>query len=85
MKKWLGPIIVMLVLAVASHFALTLAAPKLIMGVAVKKIEKTTHDTVIKRGVDMTGFNARNRALHGEPRTPKTREVVAPTPTCCFR
>lgn len=84
MKKCLGPIIVMLVFAVASHFALTLAAPKLVMGVAIKKIEKTAHDTAIKRNVDMTGFTTKNRPLHGEPRTAKTREVVAPNPNMLF-
>ena len=84
MKKRLGPIIVMLVLAVASHFALTIAAPKLVMGIAVKKIEKTAYETAVTRGVDMKAFTTKNRALHAEPRTAKTREVVAPNPNMLF-
>lgn len=84
MKKWIGPLSVMLVVALASHLVLSIAAPKLIMGLAIKKMKKTACDTAVKRRVDMANFTAVNCILPAERRTAETKEVVAPNPNMLF-
>ena len=84
MKSLIKSLGITLVLAIVMHIAIIFAAPRLVMSVAIKRIEATALETVKKRGMDHDTFKATNRVLHADPRTADTREVVAPNPDTMF-
>ncbi len=84
MKKWIQSITIILVLAAIIHVLVVMAVPNFVMGVALRRIEKTALNEVKRAGIDQKGFRVVNTILHALRRTAETREVVVPNPDLLF-
>ena len=70
MKRWLGPLLTMLVAAVGTHALVVHEAPRFIMGKAMQRMEQ--------RGIPL------NRFVLAARMTPQTQTVVRPSPDLAY-
>jgi len=84
MRRYTKSLVLTIILAIVIHFALVASLPNIVMGIALKRIEKTALKVAQARGIDVKNLKIENRILHAPPRTADTREVVAPNPDLLF-
>jgi len=69
MRRWIGPVVVALVLAIAAYFVTLWRSPQTLMSAAVSRMEK---------------IGAINSFAHMPPPTAKSRAVVRPSPDLAY-